>query len=186
MIRPPALVALAVSLVGCATAVKPPPPPIPMTPPPGVEAPGDVQPTGELVWTDLTGVSPPRRASFDDWRVTGPRMALRRAPDGKWVGKVAGREATVATAPGKVTGNGVDLALTSDEKGGVLVDGMWGGRQVHLVLGKVRITGTIPGGQIDLTDMGAGMFNSYQGLLQISGPPDMPQVVLCLLAVLLG
>jgi hypothetical protein len=32
--------------------------------------------------------------------------------------------------------------------------------------------------------MGTGMFNSYQGLLQISGPPDMPQVVLALLSVL--
>lgn len=27
------------------------------------------------------------------------------------------------------------------------------------------------------------MFNSYQGLLQITGPPDMPQIVLALLAV---
>jgi len=144
------------------------------------------RPAGELVWTDLTGVSPPRRASFDEWRVNGPRMALRRGPGGTWVGKVGGREVTLTTAPGKVSGAGVELALTSDEKGGVAVDGLWGGRQVHLLLAKDRISGTIPGGKIDLTDMGAGMFNSYQGLLQISGPPDMPQVVLALLGLIVG
>jgi hypothetical protein len=177
---------LAVSLLGCATAVKPPAPPIPMSAVPAGEAPGDYQPSGELTWTDLTGVNPVRRASFDEWRINGPRMALRRAPDGKWIGKVSGREATLVTSAGKVAGGGIDLALTSDEKGGVAVDGLWGGRPVHLILGKQSIKGTIPGGQIDLTDMGAGMFNSYQGLLQISGPPDMPQVVLALLAVILG
>jgi hypothetical protein len=32
-----------------------------------------------------------------------------------------------------------------------------------------------------MTDMGTGMFNSYQGLLQISGPSDMPQIVIALL-----
>jgi hypothetical protein len=188
MIRLPAAAALslAVSLLACATAPKPPAPPIPMSALPAGEAPGDFQPSGELTWTDLTGVSPVRRASFDDWRVNGPRMALRRGPGGTWIGKVGGREVTLVASAGKVAGGGVDLALTSDEKGGVAVDGLWGGRPVHLNLGKERIKGTIPGGQIDLTDMGAGMFNSYQGLLQISGPPDMPQVVLALLSVILG
>jgi hypothetical protein len=32
-----------------------------------------------------------------------------------------------------------------------------------------------------MTDMGTGMFNSYQGMLQISGPPDMPQIAIALL-----
>jgi hypothetical protein len=181
-----AALAVAACLVGCATMPKPPPPPIPMSPAPAGERPAGTEPAGELVWTDLTGVSAPRRASFDEWSVTGPRLSLRRGPDGRWIGKAAGREVSLLTEAGKVSGAGVELALTSDEKGGVLVDGLWGGRPVHLVLGKTRITGTIPGGQIDLTDMGSGMFNSYQGLLQISGPPDMPQVVLALLAVLLG
>jgi hypothetical protein len=157
-----------------------------MTPAPVGLSAGEFQPTGDLVWTDLTGVSSPRRASFDEWRVNGPRMALTRAPDGSWVGTRGGRDVTLVAVDGKVTGPGVELALTSDEKGGVLVDGLWGGRPVHLVLGKERIKGSVPGGQIDLTDMGAGMFNSYRGLLQISGPPDMPQVVLALLCVVIG
>jgi hypothetical protein len=52
---------------------------------------------------------------------------------------------------------------------------------VKLILGRTSIKGALPTGEIELTDMGSGMFNSYQGFLQISGPPDMPQVVLTML-----
>jgi hypothetical protein len=78
----------------------------------------------------------------------------------------------------------VDLALTFDDKGAVVLDGTWGGQRVHVVLARDSITGTIPSGPLDLTEMGAGMFNSYQGLLQVGGPADMPQVALALLDVL--
>lgn len=183
MNRLPAALALAFSLLGCATVAKPPPPPIAMTAAPvGIVA-GEFQPTGEVVWKDLTGVSPPRKASFDDWRVIGPRVSLTRAPDGNWVGKLGSTEVRLLATLGKVTGPGVELSISAGEKGDVVVDGLWGGRPVHLELGKTRITGTLPGRQLDLTDMGSGMFNSYQGLLQITGPPDMPQIVLALLAV---
>ena len=183
MTRLPATVLLAVSILGCATLVKPPPTPVAMTPAPVGIAAGEFQPTGEVVWKDLTGVNPPRRATFDDWRVIGPRVSLARAPDGSWAGKLGSVEVRLLATLGKVTGPGVELSLTSDDKGAVVVDGLWGGRPVHLVLGKERITGSLPGRQLDLSDMGAGLFNSYQGLLQITGPPDMPQVVLALLAV---
>jgi hypothetical protein len=186
MIRLPATLALAVSLLGCATVVKPAAPPVPMTPPPQGAAAEEFRSKGELVWTDLTGASPPRRASFDDWRVSGHKVNLARTPDGTWSGKLGGRDVRLATAPGKVTGPGVELSLTYDDKGAVVVDGLWGGRAVRLVLAKDRISGSTPGGPIDVTDMGTGMFNSYQGLLQISGPPDMPQVVLALLSVVSG
>ena len=183
MNRLPAALALAFSLLGCATVAKPPPPPIAMTAAPvGIVA-GEFQPTGEVVWKDLTGVSPPRKASFDDWRVIGPRVSLTRAPDGNWVGKLGSTEVRLLATLGKVTGPGVELSISAGEKGDVVVDGLWGGRPVHLDLGKEHITGTLPGRQLDLTDMGSGLFNSYQGLLQITGPPDMPQIVLSLLAV---
>jgi hypothetical protein len=51
------------------------------------------------------------------------------------------------------------------------------------LLPATRITGSLPGRQLDLTDMGSGLLNGDQGLLQITGPPDMPQVLLALLAV---
>jgi hypothetical protein len=184
MIRLPATLALAVSLLGCATVAKPAAPPVPMTPPPQGAAAAEFRPKGELVWTDLTGVSPPRRASFDDWRVSGHGVNLTRTPDGNWAGRLGGRDVLLVAAPGKVTGPGVELTLTYDDKGAIVVGGLWGGRAVRLVLAKDRISGSTPGGPIDVTDMGTGMFNSYQGLLQISGPPDMPQVVLALLSVL--
>jgi hypothetical protein len=183
MTRLPTALFLAVTLLGCATVVKPPPPPIAMTPAPVGIAAGEFQATGEVVWKDLTGVNPPRRASFDDWRVIGPKVSLTRAPDGNWAGRLGSVEVRLLATLGKVTGPGVELSITSGEKGAVVVDGLWGGRPVHLELGKERITGSLPGRQLDLTDMGSGLFNSYQGLLQITGPPDMPQVVLALLAV---
>src|SRR5512137_1215251 len=92
-----AALALATCLAGCATVVKPPPPPIPMSPAPAGERPADTEPAGELVWTDLTGVSAPRRASFDEWSINGPRLSLRRGTDGRWVGKAAGREVSLVT-----------------------------------------------------------------------------------------
>ncbi len=175
-----ATVALAAALLGCATAAKPPPPPVPMTPPPD-GGPGEFSPKGEVSWKDLTGANPPRRATFDDWRVKGPTVALSRSSDGRWVGRARGREVALTAAPGKLSGGDIDLSLTFDEKGSIVVEGLWGGKRVRLVLEKNRISGVIPGGPVDMTDMGTGMFNSYQGLLQISGPSDMPQIAIALL-----
>ena len=151
-----------------------------MTEPPS-GGPVEFSPKGEVSWKDLTGVSPPRRVSFDDWRVKGPTVSLARSSDGRWVGKARGVDVALTAAPGKLSGGDVDLALTFDDKGAIVVEGLWGGKRVRLVLARDRISGALPGGPIDMTDMGTGMFNSYQGLLQISGPPDMPQIAIALL-----
>ena len=180
MPRLPAVLALAATLLGCATIVKPVPPPVPMTPPPA-GGPSEFSPKGEIIWKDLTGVSPPRRATFDDWRVKGPSVSLTRASESRWVGRARGLDVVLTTSPGKISGGDVDLALTFDDAGAVVVEGLWGGKRVKLTLAKTKVSGFIPGGPVDLTDMGTGMFNSYQGLLQISGPPDMPQVAIGLL-----
>jgi hypothetical protein len=152
--------------------------------PPTSSGPGDRRPRGEVLWKDLSGASAPRRATYDDWRVDGVSVSLRRTPEGPWAGKVRGRDVVLVVGPGKVTGGDVALTLTFDDKGAVVVDGVWGGQRVHVVLARDRVSGTIPAGPIDLTEMGAGMFNSYQGLLQVAGPNDMPQVALALLDVL--
>jgi hypothetical protein len=174
------LVALASALLGCATAPKPPAPPVPMAEPPA-GGPGDFSPKGEVTWKDLTGVSPPRRVSFDDWRVQGPTVSLSRSSDGRWVGKARGLDVALTAVPGKLSGGDIDLAITFGDKGDIVVEGLWGGKRVRLVLAKDRISGALPGGPIDMTDMGTGMFNSYQGMLMISGPPDMPQIAIALL-----
>lgn len=173
-------ITLAAALLGCATAPKPPAPPVPMTDPPS-GGPSEFSPKGEVTWKDLTGVSPPRRVAFDDWRVKGPTVSLTRSSDGRWVGKARGLDVALTAAPGKVSGGDIDLALTFDDKGAIVVEGIWGGKRVRLVLAKDRISGALPGGPIDMTDMGTGMFNSYQGMLMISGPPDMPQIAIALL-----
>ena len=182
MLRP--LIALAAAaLVACATAPKPPPPPVPMTPPPagGPSSPGY---RGEVTWKDLTGARPPRRVTFDGWRIRGSTLSLTRDAQERWVGTVRGAEVTLATKPGRIQGGPVDLSVTLGEKGAVTVDGTWDGRKVRLVLAPDRVTADLPYGSLDLGDMGSGMFGDFQGLLQISGPPDMPQVVLSLLDVL--
>jgi hypothetical protein len=125
-----------------------------------------------------------RRATWDDWRVNGPSVTLRRTSDGSWAGRLRGQDVVITTAPGKVEGADVRLSLTFDDKGAVVVAGLWGGQPVRVVLARDRVSGTLPSGPFDLTEMGSGMFNSWQGLLQVGGPSDMPQVVLALLDVL--
>ena len=174
------VVALAAALLACATTPKPPAPPVPMTEPPS-GGPAEFSPKGEVSWKDLTGVNPPRRVSFDDWRVKGPTVSLARSSDGRWVGKARGVDVALTATPGKLSGGDVDLSLTFDDKGAIVVEGLWGGKRVRLLLAKDRISGALPGGPVDMTDMGTGMFNSYQGLLQITGPSDMPQIVIAIL-----
>lgn len=180
MNRIAATAALAACLLGCATAPKAPPPPVPMTPPPP-GGPVEFSPKGEVTWKDLTGANPTRRVVFDDWQVRGPTVALTRSSDGRWVGKVRGVPVALTAEPGKLSGGDIDLSLTFDDKGAVVVEGFWRAKKVMLVLVKDRVSGFLPGGPIDMTDMGAGMFNSYNGLLQISGPSDMPQIAIALL-----
>ncbi len=178
---PPVLALLAT--LACATSAKAPPPPVPMTQaPPG--SPGTFTPTGEVVWKDLTGAGPRRVAAFDDWRVRGPGVSLTRSTDGRWFGTFRGADVVLAVTPGKVSGPGVELSLTFDDKGSIVVEGAWGGKPVRMLLAKDRISASFPNGPVELTDMGAGMFNSYQGLLQINGPSDMPQIVLAMLDVM--
>jgi hypothetical protein len=181
MPRPLAAVALLASLLACSTTPKP-PAEVPMTPP--APDPGQFRAKGEVIWKDLSGASPARRATFDDWRVNGPSVALRRTSEGSWSGRLRGRDVVLVTGPGRVEGGDVRLSLTFDDKGAVVMEGLWGGQRVRLVLARDRVSGVLPSGPIDLTEMGSGMFNSWQGLLQVGGPSDMPQVALALLDVL--
>jgi hypothetical protein len=180
MSRLPLATLLAASLLGCATTSKAPPPPVPMTTPP----PGGVRefsPKGEVIWKDFSGAGVTRRATYDDWRVKGPTVSLARSPEGRWVGKARGLDVVLTAEPGKVYGGDIALSLTFDDDKNIVVEGFWGGKPVKLLLTKNKISGAVPNGPVDLTDMGAGMFNSYTGYLQITGPSDMPQVVFAML-----
>ena len=176
-------VTLAATLLGCSTTGSKPPPPVPMTRPPAA-TPREFSPTGVVTWKDLTGVSGARRATFDDWRIQGPTVSLTRDRQNRWVGRARGADVVLVTEEGKVTGGDIALSLTFDEDGKIVVEGFWGGKPVKLLLAKNKINGAIPSGPVDLTDMGTGMFNSYDGLLEIKGPSDMPQVVIAMLDVM--
>jgi hypothetical protein len=151
-------------------------------PPPGLES-ADV-PKTQVTWKDLTGVSPPRRVTYGNYFLSGPNIALKRVSPTSWKGTLRGFDVEFVAAPGKFTGPGTELSITFGEKNEVVVDGFWAGTAAHLVLESNKITALLPSGPMELTDMGSGMFNSYQGLLEIVGPSDMPQVVVSILAVL--
>jgi hypothetical protein len=176
-------VLLAAALAGCATAPKPAPEKVPMTPapPPGLSG---TSPMTQVVWKDLTGVNPARRAAYDENHVTGPYVSLTRADATHWKGTLRGQPVELTAVTGRVSGPGTDLSFTFGEKNAVVVEGFWAAKPVNLVLGTTKITATLAGGVVELSDMGTGMFNSYQGLLEIAGPPDMPQTALAILSVL--
>ena len=184
MLRLPTALLAAATLLGCATSSKPAPVLVPMTPaPPGGLAVTDAQ-KSQVIWKDLTGVAPTRRATWDEWTVDGPYVSLARATGDTWKGKLRGQPVEILAVEGKISGPGTDLALTYGEKDDIVVTGFWAGKAVRLVLGRTKISAVLPAGSMELTDMGSGMFNSYQGLLEIAGPPDMPQVALAILSVL--
>ncbi len=184
MHRLPTALLVAASLAACATSSKPQPTLVPMTPaPPGGLA-VDGTSKAQVTWKDLSGASPTRRATFDEWTIDGPYVSLVRAAGGAWKGRLRGQPVELVAVEGRISGPGTDLSLTYGEKDDVVVTGFWAGKAVRLVLGRTKITAVLPAGAIELTDMGTGMFNSYQGLLEISGPPDMPQIVVAILSVL--
>jgi hypothetical protein len=181
---------LLLALAACASTV--PAPKLPMTPQPPGLPPAEFKAVGEVLWADIGQAQPSRRAAFDGWRVAGPAMDLARMPDGRWVGTFGGVDVALTVKDGLVQGNAVDLSLLRQQDGSVLVSGIWLGAPVRITLSPDRIKGGAGANAFDLTWLGPGMYNSYAGLLQLRGAagqvvdPVLPQLVLALLAVLLG
>src|SRR5512137_1467736 len=108
-----ALVALALAVAGCATldSASQPTVPVPMSQvPPGRpgQNPGA---SGEVLWADLAQAGTPRRASVDDWLVSGSDVKVGRRVDGMWTGTFLGRPVTLAPAMGTISGSGVELVV---------------------------------------------------------------------------
>jgi hypothetical protein len=185
------LLALALAVTGCATldAASQPTIPVPMSPvPPGRpgQNPGA---SGEVLWADVAQAQTPRRATFDDWLVSGPDLRIARRPDGMWSGTLFGRPVTLSTSLGQISGSGVDLAV---ERNGAAtrIFGTVFDAPVKVEVTVSRVRGAAGGNAFDLARNGPGQYDSPAGLLSLRGAAatnaaPMPQVALALLAALL-
>jgi hypothetical protein len=177
------------ALAACATTS--PNLPMPMSVLPPGPPPAEFKALGEVQWVNLDRSNPARRVAFDAWRVMGPPMNLLRGPDGRWVGTFHGLDTALTPGPGKLTGAGVDLTIVRQPNGSVLVTGYFADVPVRIDMTPDRLKGSAGPNGFDLSWMGPGMYNSYAGLLQLTGAagqladPVLPQAVLALLAVLL-
>jgi hypothetical protein len=191
-----AVIVASASALACATA--PSGAPVPVTGlAPGEVKPRDYKPTGEVFFSTVGGVG--TSADFSDFRIVGPNVNMTRNEKGQWAGTLAGRNMILDVAPGRITGDGIDLYVTT--KGTTLsVQGMFGQRQVWVTIKPKEIQGTTDSSRcsFDLTPAGPGVFTGGVGCggqltnatLQLTGEamnlatPVMPQLVLALIAVL--
>ena len=195
-LRQLAVTAASVSILGCAMTPSGAPVPV-SSPAPGEVKTRDFRPTGEIFFTTVTGTG--TSAAFSDFRIVGPNANLTRDDKGQWGGNLAGRNMILTVAPGRITGDGIDLYVTT--KGTTLsVQGMFGQRQVWVTIKPNEIQGTTDSSRcsFDLNPSGPGVFTGGVGCgglltncaLQLTGEagnlqtPVMPQTVLALIAVL--
>ena len=185
------LAALALAATGCASldAAHQVTVPVPMSAvPPG--RPGqNAGPSGEVAWAELARPQSPRRATFDDWVVTGPEMKIARRPDGMWSGTLYGRPVTLSTTIGQISGSGVDLTVerngATTRIGGTVFDA-----PVQFEVSINRVSGFAGGNAFDLSRQGPGQYDGPAGMLTLRGlaatnAASMPQAALALVAALL-
>jgi hypothetical protein len=186
-----AALALLLALAGCATldTAAQPTVPVPMSvvpPGPPGQNPGA---SGQVLWAELAQAQPGRRASFDDWLVSGPDVKIGRRPDGMWVGTLLGRPVTLSPSMGNISGSGVDLSIERHGQG-TWITGTCFDAPVRLEVTATRVKGSAGGNVLDLTRSGPGQYTSMAGMLTLSGSAatndaPMPQVALALVAALL-
>jgi len=190
-----AVLAASSAALACAT---PSGAPIPVTTPaPGEVKARDFLATGEI-FSNVQGSG--TSAAFNDFRIAGPRVNMTRNPNGQWAGNIGERNMILTVAPGRITGDGVDLYVVRKNMT-VSIQGMYFQRQVWFTMKPGEIQGTTDGGNcsFDLTQtatpgtFGGGVGcggNIRQGILQLTGTaaniesPPMPQMVLALIAVM--
>jgi len=184
------LAALATS-TSCATldSASQPTVPVPMSQVPAGRPGQNPGASGEVLWADLSQPQPSRRATFDDWTVSGPSVKIARRPDGVWVGTLLGRQVTLSPTMGSIAGSGVELAIEWHGRG-TWITGTCFDAPVRFEVSGARVKGNAGANVLDLPALGPGQFGSQAGLLTLSGSAArtdaaMPQMALALVAVLL-
>ncbi len=182
---------LVLAVAGCATtdAASQPTVPVPMSVVPAGRPGQNPGASGEVTWTGIAEARIERRATFDDWLVSGSDVRIGRRPDGMWSGTLFGRPVTLSTSIGQVVGSGIDLSV---ERNGAVtrITGTVFDSPVNLDVSISRVRGIAGGHSFDLARQGPGQYDGPAGMLTLRGAATnnaapMPQAALALLAALL-
>lgn len=154
--------ALAASLLACATTQ-------PEAAAPPVEEEGQsLQASGEIFFLTAGGTG--SSAVFDDRRILGPSVNLTRGEEGTWDGDLSGQNVSLAIAPDRIAGAGVDLHV--ERQGEVTsLRGVWFQRRVSLDLGPKNVTGRAgPACSVDVERKAPGVYQGSVGCVVRAQP----------------
>jgi hypothetical protein len=196
--------AVAACLLSCAGAQKPAAEPVKAAAPPVEDESRAIGASGEIFFVAVGGTG--TSAAFDERRIVGPSVNLTLGDGGTWAGDLAGQNVSLAIAPDRITGAGVDLHV---ERAGdaTSLRGIWFQRRVSLDFTPKSIAGRAgPACSVDLRRQAPGVYQGSVGCvvqqpdrtqqaavsratIQLAGDaalpsPPMPQFALALVAVL--
>lgn len=182
--RPRLLVAAAsitLALAACATGggrV-----PVPVTPASAGAAPEKFEPMGEVQVAGPTSSS----ASFDGWRVVGPRVNVTRVDASTWGGHLGDQSLRVQVRDGRIQGAGISVAV--ERSGDVLeIGGVLGEARIRLELSPRHMRGTVRGRTFEMGATGPGEYSGNGRVLHLTGAAadlasvPMPQLAIALIA----
>jgi hypothetical protein len=159
--------------------------PVATSPPPTGTAPDEFNPTGEVQVVGL-GV-PSSSASFDAWRVSGPRVNVARVDASTWGGHVGDRDLRVQVRPGRISGAGVSIAV---ERSGetLVIGGVLGEARLRFEITARHLRGTVGRRTYEMAATAPGHYVGNNRILHLTGAaadltnPAMPQLALALIA----
>lgn len=159
--------------------------PVATTPPPAGPAPAEFKPTGEVQVVGIGVAS--SSASFDPWRVSGPRVNVARVDASTWGGHVGDRDLRVQVRPGRITGAGVSIAV---ERAGETLEigGVLGEARLRFEITARHVRGTVGRRTYEMAATAPGHYVGNGRILHLTGAaadlanPPMPQLVLALIA----
>lgn len=159
--------------------------PIASPPPPAGPAPAVFTPTGEVQVVGMGVAS--SSASFDAWRVSGPRVNVARVDATTWGGHVGDHDLRVQVRPGRISGAGVSIAV--ERAGEVLeIGGMLGDTRLRFQITPRHVRGTVGHRTYEMQATGPGHYVGNGRVLHLTGAaadlanPAMPQLPLALIA----
>lgn len=159
--------------------------PVATTPPPAGPAPAEFKPTGEVQVVGIGVAS--SSASFDAWRVSGPRVNVARVEANTWGGHVGSQDLRVQVRPGRISGTGMNVAV--ERTGEVLeIGGLFGEARVRFEIGPRHVRGFVGRRSFELISTAPGRYVGSGRVLQLTGAaadlahPAVPQLALALIA----
>lgn len=176
-----AAVSVSLALAACATGggrV-----PVAVTPASGAAAPEKYAPLGEVQVAGPTSSS----ATFDDWRVVGPRISVTRVDASTWGGNIGDQSLRLQVRDGRIQGAGMSVAV--ERSGDVLeIGGVLGETRIRFELSPRHMRGTVGQRTFEMGATAPGQYSGNGRVLHLTGAAadlssaPMPQLALALIA----